>query len=452
MTQGSRDVTSRKEKVGYALGDAACNLYWKSAELFLLFFYTEVFGLSAAQAGTMFGVTRIFDAISDPVMGLIADRTLTADGRFRPYLRWFALPMAVAGVLTFTTPDLAPGAKLVYAYVTYTLMLIVYTAINIPYSALMGVMSPNPEERTRISSYRFAGAFVGTLAVQLSTLELVTILGQDDAAAGWQRTMVLFGVVAVAMFWACFRSTRERVAVLLLSTSSRGLRPALRALRRNRPWLVLMVASVLILAAFWMRGAATIYYFEYLVGDASLAASFLVVGSLASAGGIAATSPLARRLGKRNLLAGSLLGVALTYLAMLWVPPGAVMLVFVLNALANLLLGPTPPILWSMFADTVDYGEWVDGERRAGLVFSASMFAIKLGGALGGLATGWVLAFTGYAAGISQSADAKLGILLLFTALPAGAFAAAAFVTRRGYPLQTTLLEQIERELEQRRR
>lgn len=447
----SDDVTARTEKIGYALGDFASNLYWRSAELFLLFYYTEVFGLSAVQAGTMFGITRIVDALSDPLMGAIADRTRTHAGRYRPYLRWFALPLAGAGVLTFTTPDLPPDARLVYAYVTYSVMLLAYTAINIPYSALMGVMSPHPAERTRISSYRFAGALVGTLAVQALTLDLVAALGAGDPAEGWQRTMVLFGIVAVVMFFTCFHQTQERVSPVPSPRAPTGLGSGLRALRDNRPWQAMMVVSVLMVAAFWMRGAATAYYFEYLVQDTSLVSAFLVLGTVVSIVGVAATSRLAQRWGKRRLLAGSLAGGALLLLPLVWVPPQATTALFVLNTLSALALGPAPPILWSMYADTVDYSEWLEGRRRTGLIFSASLFALKLGGAVGGWAAGWVLASTGYVSGAAQSARAELGILMLFTALPATIFIAAALVTVRGYPLRASLLARIERELAQRR-
>ena len=201
----SQAKLSFKEKVGYALGDTASNFYWKTFEFFLLIFYTDVFGLSPAVAGTMFLVTRVFDALIDPVMGAIADRTRSPWGRFRPYLLWMALPLAVAGVLTFTTPDLDTRGKIVYAFATYAFMMVAYTAINIPYSALMGVTTSDSQERTSLSSMRFIGGFTGGVIVVAATPWLVRTLGAGDAARGWQLAMVVWGILAAGLFVVCFR-------------------------------------------------------------------------------------------------------------------------------------------------------------------------------------------------------------------------------------------------------
>ena len=200
-----------KEKIGYALGDTASNFYWKTFEFFLLIFYTDVFGLSPAAAGTMFGVTRFWDAIADPMMGAMADRTRTRWGRFRPYLLWMAIPFGVAGVLTFTTPHLDTGAKTVYAYCTFSFLMLAYTAINIPYSALMGVMTSDTQARTALSSLRFIGGFSGGIIVVSATPWLVARLGAGDAERGWQLTMVVWGIAASVLFVITFLTVRERV-------------------------------------------------------------------------------------------------------------------------------------------------------------------------------------------------------------------------------------------------
>ncbi|HXU83973.1 MAG TPA: glycoside-pentoside-hexuronide (GPH):cation symporter, partial [Polyangia bacterium] len=226
---------SWSEKVGYALGDTASNFYWKTFEFFLLIFYTDVFGLTPAVAGTLFLFTRICDAISDPIMGALADRTRTRWGRFRPYLLWMALPIAVAGVLTFSTPDLDSRGKTIYAFLTYGLMMLAYTAINIPYSALMGVTTPDSEDRTSLSSLRFIGGFTGGVVVVAATPWLVRILGHGDAARGWQLAMVVWGALAAALFVVCFATTRERVAPPADQKSD--LRQEIRNLAANRPWM-----------------------------------------------------------------------------------------------------------------------------------------------------------------------------------------------------------------------
>src|SRR5271157_12894 len=252
------DRISLKEKIAYSFGDAASNFYWKTFEFFLMIFYTDVFGISAAAVGTMLLVTRMADAVADPVMGAIADRTKTRWGHFRPYVLWFALPLAVAGVLTFTTPNLSGGGKLVYAYITYSLLMFLYTAVNIPYTALMGVMTPNSLERTSIASIRFIGAFTAGVFVQYFTLKLVGFFGHGNAVRGWQLTMVLYGVLAVTMLVLCFASTRERVTPPAQQKSD--LRRDLGDLFTSRPWLVLVCVLLLILAAFVIKGSASTYY------------------------------------------------------------------------------------------------------------------------------------------------------------------------------------------------
>ena len=193
--QSGLQKLSIREKIGYGVGDTASNLFFQTFILFLLYFYTDVFGISAVAAGTMFLVTRIWDAVNDPIMGFIADRTDTRWGKFRPYLLWFAIPFGVLGVLMFTTPDLGPTGKLIYAYVTYTLMMMIYTVINVPYSALMGVITPNSKDRTVVSTFRFVLAFVGMFIVQYSVLKMVEVFGGGNEALGWQISIgVLSGL------------------------------------------------------------------------------------------------------------------------------------------------------------------------------------------------------------------------------------------------------------------
>lgn len=285
-----------REKVGYAFGDVASCIFWQTIGSFLLFFYTDVFGISAAAAGTMFLVTRLWDAVNDPILGTIADRTKTRWGRFRPYLLWMAVPFATIGVLLFTTPDFGPTGKLLYAYVTYNLMMMVYTAINIPYSSLLGVITSSPVERISLSSYKFLGAFTGNLLVQAFTLPLVGYFGRGNRAVGFQHTMMLYAVVAVGLFFATFVSVRERVQPA--PTQKSGLTDDLRDLSRNKHWLILLFLGLFTLAYVAIRNGITIYYFRYYARNETLYNTYMVSAMFAVIAGIFVVERLARKYGK----------------------------------------------------------------------------------------------------------------------------------------------------------
>lgn len=440
---------SFKEKTGYALGDAACNFYWKTFEFFLLFFYTDIFGISPAAAGTMFAVARILDAIADPVMGVIADRTETRWGKFRPYLLWFALPNAAAAVLTFTTPDLGDTGKLVYAYVTYTLMMFAFTAINIPYSALMGVMTSDSRERTSLSSYRFAGAFTAGLVVVWFTKKLVPWLGHGNAALGWQLTMVFWGVVSTLMFVVCFWATNERIRPV--SIARPNVRAELRDLARNGPLLVLFLLSVIVMTTFWIRSASSLYYFKYVVHRDGLFEIFAASSAVAMIAGVALTGPVSSLFGgKRNAYIAVMVIAHLLVMLFYVVPPTNIPLLFGLNIMIGFVLGPQSPLLFAMYADTVDYSEWKGGRRATGLIFAAATFALKVGGAFAGWITGLLLTRYGYAANQAQTAESMQGIILLMSLVPSiiGLVAAA---TLAFYRLDETTMRRIATELEARR-
>jgi GPH family glycoside/pentoside/hexuronide:cation symporter len=437
------------EKAGYALGDTASNFFWKTFEGFLLLFYTDVFGISAAQAGTMFLVTRLWDAVNDPLMGILADRTKTRWGRFRPYLLWLALPVAAGGVLCFTTPDLSEQGKVWYAFGTYTLMMMLYTAINIPYSALMGVMTSDVKERASLSSFRFVGAFTCGMFVQKFTLDFVELLGGGNEARGWQLTMGLYGLVAAVMFVAAFASTKERVQPPAAVKSD--VRQELKDLMHNGPWMVMFVLGLLVIASFWIRGGTTVYYFKYCVQDQGLVGWFLSLGTLAAIVGIALTGPLTRRFDKRKLYMGLMAVSGVLTGLFYFLEPSDIVSIFALNLLINFILGPNAPLVWAMYADTADYSEWKTGRRATGLVFSAATFAQKAGGAVGGWLTGMLLAYFGYQANVAQSAESQTGILLLMSVVP-GVLCIVAAVAVYFYKLDDTSMKAIERELDARRR
>ncbi|MCL4168607.1 UNVERIFIED_CONTAM: hypothetical protein GTU68_008053, partial [Idotea baltica] len=256
------------EKIGYGLGDLGFNFFWANISAFLLIFYTDVFGISAAAAGTMMLVTKIFDAFTDPLMGAIADRTKTKWGKFRPYLLWAGIPMAAAGVLTYTTPDLGEGGKLIWAYGTYTIMMLMYTVLSVPYSALSGVITARSQDRTELISFRFIAAFTGTTLVNFFTLDLVDLLGGGDEKLGWQLTMGIYGILAAILFAVVFFTTKERITPPKEQKSDAI--GDLKDLLKNKPWLVLFSLALIIMITISMRAGAAIYYVKYYVNRPDL--------------------------------------------------------------------------------------------------------------------------------------------------------------------------------------
>jgi GPH family glycoside/pentoside/hexuronide:cation symporter len=416
---------------------------------FLLFFYTDVFGISAATAGTMFLIVRIWDTVNDPMMGMIADRTNTKWGKFRPWLVWGALPIGIIGVLTFTTPDLGMTGKVVWAYVTYTFMIMAYTVVNIPYSALMGVMTPNSIERTSLSSYRFVLAFVGAFIVQGATLPLVKFFGGENKATGFQLTMVVYSIAAIALFIATFAMTRERVHPPKEQKTS--LKNDLRDLSHNGPWIVMFFIGIFALTYNCIRSGAIVYYFKYYVGKEDLTSVFMVSGTVAVIAGVMLTKFFSQKLGKRNLYI--LLMGATTVLSTLFyfIPKDRIALIFAAHIVISFVLAPTAPLIWAMYADTADYSEWKWKRRATGLVFSAASFAQKMGYTIGGALAGWLLAYFGFKANVIQTEATQNGIRLLISAIPAVGSLLAA-VTALFYPLNEPLMKEIERELTERKK
>ncbi len=439
---------SFREKVGYGLGDTASNLYFQMFINFLLFFYTDVFGIPAAAAGTMLMLSRFWDAVNDPIMGIIADRTRTRWGKFRPYLIWISIPMAVVGVFMFTTPDLSANGKIAYAYITYTLMMMAYTAINIPYSALMGVLSPNTQERTSVSTYRFVLAFVGAFLVQGLTLPLVRFFGGGSQANGFPITMALYGVLAAILFYVTFASTRERVQPTANRPAS--LKNDLNDLAGNRPWMILLVMSIASLAYGIIRSGSIMYFFKYVVGNEDQAALFMITGTVAVIAGVACTQVLARRFGKKRLYIFVMGASSILTVLFYFVPRDQIVLVFVLNIVTMLVMAPQAPLIWAMYADTADYSEWRNTRRATGLIFSAATFAQKFGIALGGGMAGWLLALFGFVANAEQTPETLRGMRLMMSFIPAVG-SVTATIAALFYELDDGTMQKIERDLEARK-
>ncbi len=435
------------EKAGFAVGDFGFNLYWTSIASFLAVFYTDVFGLPAAAAGTMLFITRIVDACTDPVMGAIADRTNTRWGKFRPYLLFAGVPMAGAAVLTFSTPDLGDSGKLIYAYVTYTFMMIGYTVLSTPYSSLSGVMTAHPQERNTLISFRFIAAFAGMTFVNRFTLPLVEYLGQGNEPLGWQLTMGLYGIMAAIIFAVTFFTTRERIA----PPPAQQTKPVddIKDLLHNKPWLILIALAMVIMITIVMRGASSYYYFMYYVERGDLISNYLMVQAIALAVGAAATPLMTKYIDKTKLLMILMSIVGVLSVAFYFVPRDAIWLMFTLNILISLALGPKSPLAWSMYADSADYTEWKTGRRATAMTFSAATFSQKLGGALGMALMLWILAAIGYEAREAQTGASQAGIAWLQTIVPGiFAFISAAIVSF--YPLNNAKLEQIQAEIKAR--
>ena len=442
---------SVSEKFGYGLGDLASNMFWQMFAIFMAKFYTDVFLLGAATMGTMMLVTRVADAFFDPLIGTVADRTVTRWGHFRPYLIWMAIPMAATAVLAFTVPDLTGTARTVYAYVTLTLMMFAYSAINIPYSALLGVLTPDSRERTSVTSYRFVMALIPVFIIVNTALPMVRHFGGSDTSPyGWQMTMLVYSVIAVLLYFATFALTRERVQPPPKQETS--FKTDLKDLLRNRPWVVLCGVGIAALTFGNIRNTVTIFYFENVVpGGGSYFGPVMTTGAIAFILGVMATSPLAKRFGKRNFYLFSMSLTALLTFGFYFVPPENIKLVWAANTIINFCAAPTAPLVWAMYADTADYSEWKWGRRATGLIFSAASFAQKLGWAIGGAGAGWLLAYFGYLPNVAQSARTVHGIVMMMSIIPAIA-AVAAVAALWFYEIDEDTVKKMSSDLETRRK
>ena len=414
------NTLSVREKAGYALGDTAANLIFQTMVMFQLVFYTDTFGITAAAAGTLLVVVRVWDAIFDPIMGVLADRTNTRWGKFRPWVLWTAIPFGIMGFLTFVTPNFDPSGKLVYAYVTYIVLMMVYSANNLPYSALSGVMTGDLGERTSLSSYRFVFAMIAALIVQGLALPMVHYFGGNDSARGYQMTMGIFSALAVIFFFVTFASTRERIQPAPDQKAS--IRQHFTDLLTNGPWKAMFALTLVLFLTLAMRGSAVLYYFRYYVGDESLFSLFNVLGTCATIIGIFFSKGLAMKYGKRNLFIGGLAFTVLFTASFAVLSPRATVLIFAMEILRQFAYGFTIPLLWAMMADVADYSEWKNRRRATGIVFSAIVFALKAGLGFGGAITGYVLSLYGYVPNAAQTPETLDGIRLTMSIFPAVTF------------------------------
>ena len=450
------------EKIGYGFGDMASSMFWKLFGAYLMIFYTDVFGLPAAVVGTMFLITRIWDSAFDPIVGVVADRTHSRWGKFRPYLLWLAAPFGIIGVLTFVTPDWSPTGKLVYAYVTYSLMMMIYSAINVPYASLLGVMSPNPKERNTLSTYRMTFAYIGSFIALLLFMPLVNFFSGNskdlgDQQTGWTMAVVVIAILCIILFFGCFAWTKERVKPI--KEAQNPLKEDLKDLFKNKPWWILLGAGVAALVFNSIRDGATVYYFKYFVVEEDyatvsffgmsfvLSGLYLALGQAANIIGVIAAAPVSNRIGKRNTYMWAMIIATVLSVLFYWFDKEDLIWMFVFQALISICAGSIFPLLWSMYADCADYSELKTGNRATGLIFSSSSMSQKFGWAIGTAITGWLLGFFGFQANAVQSEEAISGIKMFLSFLPAvGTILSLVFISM--YPLTEKKMKDITTELE----
>lgn len=451
-----------KEKIGYGFGDMASSMFWKLFGSYLMIFYTDVFGLPAAVIGTMFLITRVWDSAFDPLVGVVADRTHSRWGKFRPYLLFLAIPFGLIGILTFITPDMGDTGKLVYAYITYSLMMMIYSAINVPYASLLGVMSPDPKERNTLSTYRMAFAYIGSFIALLLFMPMTNwfSIGHSEQH-GWMMSVVVIAVMCAVLFYGCFAWTRERVKPIRVKQSP--LKDDLKDLLGNRPWWILLGAGIAALVFNSIRDGATVYYFKYFIveGDYQeipffgvsfvLSGLYLAVGQAANIIGVILAAPISNRIGKNKTYMGAMILATIFSIIFYWFSKEQLVWIFIFQVIISICAGSIFPLLWSMYADCADYSELKTGNRATGLIFSSSSMSQKFGWAIGSALTGWLLAYFGFRANEVQSAEAIHGIKLFLSWLPAiGTVLSVVFISM--YPLSEKKMKEIMIELELKRK
>ncbi len=407
---------SVREKIGYGLGDTASHFVWDMVGFWLLFFYTDVYGISAAAAGTIMLVARFWDMAIDPVIGVVSDRTNTRWGKFRPYILFGAIPYAVLAILTFTTPNFGEVGKIIYAGATYVLLMTAYALINLPYSALGAVMTDDTYERAGLNTYRFIAGFTGQFIVTGLALTLAEFFGGGDKAQGFQYTVFLFSILSLIFFFITFKTTRERVQPPKAQKNS--LKEDIRNLFSNKAWVILALVGIISFIMFAMQNAAIAYYFKYYLGRENNVQLFNVIGTVALIVALPLSKPLAKRFGNKNVFIGSSLISGLFFMLIYVAGVNDLTTIYVFNIIAKMAYAPAVPLLWTMIADSADYGEWTTGRRATGLYFSAAVFAQKAGWGIGAAIAGWILAASSFVPNVVQNDTAITGIKLLVSVIP----------------------------------
>lgn len=475
------------EKVGYSLGDLAANLIFQTLVTFIAFFYTDVYKISPSSAAAITAIGGMIGALFTPVMGLIADRTNTRWGKFRPWILWTAVPFGALALLAFSTPNLGENGKIIYAFTTYILLLLIYSANNLPYSALSGVLTGSMAERNSISSYRFVAVMVAQFIIQVLLLPLVLILGEGDKAVGFEKVMLFFSIVGTIFFIITFLTTRERVLPVVETRNS--VAQDLSDLIKNVPWLIMLIVTVLVFVTLPLKGGMYIYYFQNYLSESSLAtflqnvgfngfidglnnllaniglaefkwpedpatsafSLFNAVGIIMMIVGIGFSKNLADKFGKRNVFAIALFISTVFFANFYFFSPESIVIIFVSQLLHGFFYGITIPLLWAMIADVADYSEWKNNRRATAMVFSAMILGLKGGLTIGGSLVSGILAMYHYSAGLAEQAPETVhGIKMavsVYAAIPF--FLAVGFMFF--YRINKSAELTIERELAERR-
>jgi GPH family glycoside/pentoside/hexuronide:cation symporter len=453
-----------REKIGYGFGDLASVLFWQTIMVYLLFFYTDVFGLTAKAAGWMFFVSRISDAIFDVVIGMTADRTKSRWGKFRPYILWGAVPLAVSAVLAFSTPSFADTGKLIYAYITFISFMFLYSTVNIPYTALLGVISGDPVERADAATSKFIGAFTAGIIVSATALPLAKYFGEGNDAKGWHMTMMLYAVAAVVFLLVTFLSTHERVQPIAKEKTNVGR--DLEDIIQNAPWISLFIVTILFILFVCIRMNVTTHYFKYYIGEQDvslfgkthkygfevLASAFNTVGQVLSLIGVALVPFFARFLGRKKAAIILFITALVCTGSFYFFKPENLMLIFVFQAIGSLAGGPISALLWIMYADTADYSEWKTGRRATGLVFSASIMSNKLGWAFGSMIAAFILDKTGFVANVVQNINVLNGLKEMMSVIPVAVGVIALIILIFFYKLDEGTMANIKADLDERRK
>ena len=476
------------EKIGYSLGDLAANLIFQTLLAFLSFFYTDIYKIPPSAASYVMLIGGILGACFNLAMGAIADRTNTRWGKFRPWVLWTAIPFGALSLLAFSTPHFNEGGKIAYAFITYFLLVIIYSANNLPYSALSGVLTGDMQERNSLSSYRFVAVMVAQFIIQVFLLPLSLSLGHGDKAKGFEHVMFIFAAVGVACFIITFLTTRERISPP--KAQKTPVAQDISDLAKNKPWVIMLIMTIMVFITLSLKGGMNIYYFKYFLdipgqnaflksigfdgiihglsnifgpaafdefkkpGSAPYAASSLAnaISTIAMIAGIFFSKPLADRFGKRNIFGFFLTLSALCLIVMSFYGSGAATAAVVTLAVHGLLYGVTIPLLWAMIADVADYSEWKNNRRATAIIFSAMIFGLKVGLSIGGAVSARLLGIFGYHADApAQPASAINGIRLLETLVP-GLIFIGAVVLLLGYAIDKKAEQQIEHDLQERRK
>lgn len=436
------DQLTVRQRLAYGVGDLGINLYFISAMTYLLYFYTDVYGLSAAVAGGVFLVARVVDAVTDPLMGLIAERTTSRWGRLRPHIRYGAVPLGLIAVLTFTAPDFGATGKIIWAYVTYILFGIAYTVVAIPYATLTAAITADHHERTVLSTVRMGFAFAGGYLISVGMLPLVGLF--ETQADGFRFALMLFAVIATGLLWVTFRNTEERVQPPAAQRLT--LADSLRAVFRNPPLLIVIVMFTGGMLSFTIRQTVTLYYFKYNLGREDLVALYFAITMPIMFVGLLFVPRLSRVVNKSGgIIAGAVLTI-IGSLALYFTPYDAVAWIFFWSCVTALGGTPIAVLGWAMIPDTVEYAQWRLGLRADGAIFAFASFFQKLAKALGGAGVAAALALAGYVANVEQSAAALEAIRSLLTLAPAGIMV-IMIVAALNYRLDQTTHQAIVREL-----